>query len=207
METKIYRAKNGFDGMSESLFQTEVGTILEAMLGNTHFPAQQTLVDKCKTEYDQFVILRAQAAYGSREAKAARNASRSRLTALLHLLGYEITAVANGNIELLASTKFPFTGVSQKTPDMVTPAKPVVTLGANPGELIIKGKRQKGSNGYTFFISDNPADPTSWKSCASSKGTFVFSDLKNVHQYYIKYALNGVRNQVVISDVVKYATQ
>ena len=203
----MYRVTNGFENQSLPDFSAKSGSIIAAMEGNTNFPLQQSLVDELKVEEQIFTPLMKKAmSDGGKEVILARDASRVRMIDKLHRLGFDVTAVADGNQFMLQSSGFSYTTDKQPTPPLVAPEAPKVLLGTNKGELVVKAKKQKGVKAVTYFISPNAAEGN-WQSYPSTTSKFVFTDLQHAHQYSVKYAPTGVRNQVVTSSVSTYVTQ
>jgi hypothetical protein len=51
-------------------------------------------------------------------------------------VGMDVTAVAKGNVEILASSGFPYTQPKRTSPPMDEPAPPKVALGVNNGDIM-----------------------------------------------------------------------
>jgi hypothetical protein len=75
------------------------------------------------------------------------------------------------------------------------------------GEINVVAKKQVGNERVDYMISTDPTAESSWKAYNSSKSKYLFTDLISGQRYYIKYALQGVRDQEVESDVVSYIAQ
>lgn len=199
------RTTNGFDKANQAVFMLILDTIISHMSGNPNFPDQKPLVDQLladKQEYDDLV----QAALkGGTQAILLRDEKRAAIVTSLRNLGNQVTAVCQGNIAMLESSGFEYTGDRQPSPPMVTPEPPKVSLGTGKGEIVCKAQKQ-GINMVNYFISAD-TEGAAWQSYSSSKSTFLFSNLESGQKYKIKYQLVGPRDQVVTSDIMTYIPQ
>jgi hypothetical protein len=201
------RVTNGFSKMNEPDFAQSLAIIIMSMTDNPSFPALQDDVVTLRAEADEYKERSIKALNGGKDMILARNASRVRAIDLLHSMGMQVSAIANGNAEMLESSGFPYTRTKQPTPRLVKPPAPKVTLGVNRGELVCKTKKQKGMKVINFLITDDPENESSWQKISWYRTTYTFTKLTSGKRYYIKVSLFGVRGQEVTSDAVAFIPQ
>ena len=203
----MIRTTNGYASLSLAQFAETLNEITGKMNGNTNFPDQQKLVDTLIDEQTKLLELIRKAANGAKTDSMLRDAKRSLVTDLLHQLGNEVTAVANGDAIELESSGIKFTQPRKPSPSLAKPEAPKVSPGINTGELVCVAKPQPGMKAIVFMLSNDPAVDSNWKIFTSSKSKYLFDNLEGGKRYYFKYKLSGVRNQEVVSDVVSYIPQ
>jgi hypothetical protein len=206
------RVTNGFSKMTTATFSQSVKSVVTRMTGNTNFPNQQTAVQALATEADRFYELAEKALDRSKLAILARDACRSKVTDMLHNLGFQVSSVAQGDVEVLASSGFPYTQPRKLSPPMVKPAPPVLSLGTNNGQLDCKVISQPGLKSVNYYITADESalkatDNAGWDIISYNKIKYTFSGLAAGQRYYVRVGLIGVRGQEVISDAVSYIPQ
>jgi hypothetical protein len=201
------RVTNGFAKMSGAEFTQLLNSIVYSMTDNPNFPELQEEVLALKSEATAYEKLDTNALNGGKDMIVARNASRTRLTESLHVLGMRVSAIANNNLQILASSGFRYTQTKQPTPSLVKPAPPKVTLGVSNGELVCKTKKQRGMKVINFLITDTPGNDTSWQRITWYKTLYTFTKLTSGKRHYIKVSLFGVRGQEVTSEAVPFIPQ
>ena len=203
----MVRTTNGFNSLKLADFIQKNNLICGKMTGNKNFPNQQASVTELCADRDEFATLVTSATGGATVAILERDAKRASITLKLQVLGSEVSAVAKGDISILESSGFSFTKSKQPSPDIVQPDAPKVSLGINKGEILCTAKKQVGNERVMYMISTNPDIDNNWTSYSSSLSSYLFDKLVSGQRYYIKYALQGVRNQEVESDIVSYIPQ
>lgn len=203
----MVRTTNGYNSLSLALFSEALNVITGNMTGNANFPDQQTLVSTIVTEQGKFQQFIQKAASGTKVEIMFRDEKRSLITDLLHQLGNEVTAVANGATIMLESSGINFTQPRKPSAPLEKPEPPKVSPGINNGELVCVAKPQPGMKSIVFMLSNDPTVETNWKIFTSSTSKFLFENLEGGKRYFFKYKLAGVRNQEVVSDVVSYIPQ
>lgn len=206
------RTTNGFVKMSIPTFSYYLGVIVKSMTGNTHFPNLQTAVQALRTAADDYQDLVAKADSRDRNLILARDASRAAITDTLHGLGLDVSAVAKGDAEILASSGFPYTQPRKASPPLEKPAVPALSQGVNNGEIDCKTAAQPGLRSVNYYLTADAAaltakDGTGWTIVSHNKTKFTFTDLVQGQRYYIKVGLVGVRGQEAISDAATYIAQ
>jgi hypothetical protein len=205
--TSMKRVTNGFSKMSGPEFTQLLSSIVYSMTDNPNFPSLQKDVLALKAEAEEYEGLFIKAMNGAKDIIVLRNASRARVTERLHVIGMLVSAIANNDLQMLASSGFRYTPVKQPTPSLVKPAPPKVTLGVNNGELVCKTKKQRGMKVINFLISDSPATDSSWQRISWYKTSYTFTKLTSGKRYYLKVSLFGVRGQEVTSEPVAFIPQ
>ncbi len=203
----MVKTTNGFGQLNQNDFIETLTNICISMVGNLNFPDQQGIATALTASKDDYIILAQKASGGGRAEILARDAKRAILVTQLQNLGNEVTAVAQGEKMKLDSSGFPSTGVRQSTPPLEKPETLKVFAGVSNGEIACIAKKQPGAHNVTYMITPDAADESSWKAFPRSKSKFVFENLVSGQRYYMKYMLQGVRNQSVESDVETYVAQ
>lgn len=203
----MMRTTNGYASLSLAQFAEILNVITGKMNGNTNFPEQQKRVDALIDEQAKLLELIRKAANGAKGDSMLRDARRSFVTDLLHQLGNEVTAVANGDAIILESSGIKFTQPRKPSLPLEKPEAPRVSPGINNGQLVCIAKPQTGMKAIVFMLSNDPGVESNWKIFTSSKSKYFFDNLEGGKRYYFKYKLSGVRNQEVVSDVVSYIPQ
>jgi hypothetical protein len=201
------RTKNGFDTLSLADFIETLNTITGKMNLNPNFQNLQEAVNALITAKGEFLVLAQKASGGSKEDILVRDAKRESLVFQLRNLGNAVTAAAQGDMVILTSSGFPLNKEPTPTSPLVKPDAPKVYAGVSAGEINVVAKKQVGNERVDYMISTDPTAESSWKAYNSSKSKYLFTDLISGQRYYIKYALQGVRDQEVESDVVSYIAQ
>jgi len=201
------KTTNGFDILSLPDFIDILNTICGKMTGNPNFPDQQDAVTALTADKTDFLILAQKASGGSRADILVRDAKRDSIVFQMRNLGNAVTAVAQGDLIKLESSGFPISKDRMPTPPLVKPDAPKVYPGVSAGQIAVIAKKQIGNERIDYMISAQPDNESSWKAYNSSKSKYLFTNLASGQRYYIKYALQGVREQEVESDVVSYIAQ
>lgn len=209
---KMKRVTNGFPQMSIPKFNHQLSVIITGMTNNANFNSLQGAVAALKAEADIYFALATKAAKRDQDVILARDASREKVTNMLHNLGMDVSAIAKGDVNILSSSGFPFTQPRQPSPPMVKPAPPTVSLGVNNGEIDCRTSTQPGMKSVNYYITSDAtalaADSTkAWDVTSYNKTKFTFSSLTPGQRYFIKIGLVGVKGQEVISDPVSYIAQ
>lgn len=201
------RMKNGWMQLSLGNFAKKLNLINGKMNNNPYFPTLQPQVDdlmRDEVEYNRLAVL---ADKGGKMAILDRDALRVKISDKLTQLGSDVVAASRGDLRALTSSGFEFTDSRTLSPDLVTPLTPTMAQGTSRNSLAAKGKKQKGSKGATWYITETPDVEESWRAEPSTRVKHVFTGLKYETKYYVKYSLTGPRNQVVMSAKASFVTQ
>lgn len=203
----MVRTTNGFARMNLADFTTMLINIAGKMNGNRNFPTLQEEVRELESKKNEYIILAEKATKGGQAEVYARDNCKSEIVVMLHKLGNDVTAVAAGNVTILASSGFSFTKPPTPTPPLVKPETPVLTAGVNNGEIICKTKKQRGVTNVSYMIAPVGTEPVNWKVYSSPNSKYLFTKLQSGVKYQVKIQLIGVRNQVAESEVATYIPQ
>jgi hypothetical protein len=208
----MIKVVNGFDKLSLPEFSQRLNAIIKSMNSNPNFTELQTAINALITEATNYQALALKALGRDKEAIIARDASRQKITNLLHNLGYSVSAIADGNIEVLASSGFSYTQPKKPTPPLQKPGVPKLASGINGGEIDCKAASQKGMRSVNYYITSDAtaltaATSNGWQIISYNKTKYTFSDLTPGQRYYIKIGLIGVRGQEVTSEPISYIAQ
>jgi hypothetical protein len=208
----MIRATNGFAKLNLLQFRQALTVIAQSMNGNPHFTSLQPKVDILNTEAVNYDAVSLKALTRDKSAIIARDAARKRITGMLHNIGYSVSAIANGDTEILDSSGFQYTQPSKPTPPMSKPANPKLANGVNSGQIDCKAISQAGLRSVNYYITSDAAlgaseGTSGWNSFSYNKTKFTFTNLIPGQRYYIRIGLVGVRGQEVLSDVVSFIAQ
>lgn len=152
---KMPRLNTGFDGLSDPNFQTTSESIYASMFENKNFltptPAL-TVIDQAIQAYSAAFIAAQQK---DKNAVAIKNQQRDNLRGLLIQLANSVMTIANGDKAMLISSGFQLAKEGETTP-IVKPESISLTDGLNPGELVVKVPRVKGSTSYGAQYTFDP---------------------------------------------------
>jgi hypothetical protein len=208
----MIKVVNGFDRLTIAEFGQRTNSIIKSMNGNPHFTTLQAAVNALMAEATNYHDLVLKALTRDKTAIIARDASRQKVTTMLHNLGYSVSAIAEGDAEILESSGFSYTQPKKPTPPMQKPGVPKLASGVNGGEIECKAASQKGMRSVNYYITSDVATLTAsntngWDVRSYNKAKYTFSNLTPGQRYYIKVGLVGVRGQEVFSEPVSYIAQ
>jgi hypothetical protein len=208
----MIKVVNGFDKLSIAQFGQRLSAILKSMNGNPNFTTLQAAINDLLAEATNYQALALKGLGRDKDAIIARDASRQKVTNMLHNIGYSVSAIADNNIEVLASSGFSYTQPKKPTPPMQKPGAPKLASGVNGGEIYCKAGSQKGLRSVNYYITSDASaltasNPNAWQVISYNKTKYTFSDLTPGQRYYIKVGLIGVRGQEVTSEPVSYIAQ
>lgn len=172
---------------NEDDFAGKADTGLKATTGNANFTKLDSEITACNTAYATYQVAKAEAAQGSKEQIATRNAARAALVTLLRVLLSNINAIANGDQVVLASCGFPLRSTS-RTPvgPMPTPEAPLMAQGNNTGTLKATINRVYGAVLYSARIA-HASDPLKYLETQQATATrFTFTDLTPGEVYNVE---------------------
>jgi hypothetical protein len=208
----MIRVTNGFPKLSLAEFTQKLNEITSSMNSNPNFTSLQGQVNALITEAANYQALVTKAASRDKEAIIGRDASREKVTELLHNLGWGVSAIANNDIAILSSSGFPYTQPQKPTPPMTKPGVPKLASGVHTGEINCKAATQMGMKSVNYYITTDTAALTdagtnTWNVTSYNKSKFTFTNLVPGQRYYIRIGLVGVRGQEVVSDAISYIAQ
>jgi hypothetical protein len=208
----MLRVTNGFAKLSQAEFNQKLHVITGSMNGNQNFTSLQAQVNTLMTEADNYEALATKAASRDKDAIIARDASREKVTELLHTLGWSVSAIASNDEGILSSSGFSYTQPSKPTPPMTKPPVPKLASGVNSGEIECKAATQMGMKSVNYYITTDAAALTdkgtnTWNVTSYNAARYTFTDLTPGQRYYIRIGLVGVRGQEVLSEAIPYIAQ
>jgi hypothetical protein len=208
----MIKVVNGFDKLTLAEFSQRLNAIIESMNGNPNFTSLQAAVNALMTEATDYQALALKALTRDTEAILARDASRQKITNMLHNIGYSVSALADGNLKVLASSGFSYTQPKKPTPPLQKPGVPKLSSGVNSGEIFCQAASQKGMRAVNYYITSDAtalatSNSTAWNIISYNRTKYIFSDLIPGQRYFIKVGLIGVRGQEVTSEAIPYIAQ
>lgn len=153
------RVTNGFDKLNIPEFSQQLDVIVSSMTDNANFPNLQSDVQALSTEAAAYQTLVTKAASRDKNVILSRDNNRESITTMLHVLGLEVSAVAKGDAEILASSGFPYTQPRKTSPPLQKPPAPLVSQGVNNGEIDCKTATQPGVKSVNYYIAADAAAP------------------------------------------------
>src|SRR5437764_15484931 len=105
------------------------------MNGNQNSTSLQAQVNTLITEVEGYQVLATKAAGRDKDAIIASDASREKVTDLLHTISYGVTAIANNNVAILSSSGFSYMQPSKPTAPMTKPAVPTLRSCVYRGDI------------------------------------------------------------------------
>jgi hypothetical protein len=206
------RVINGFAKMSIPEFSQRLKVIVTCMTGNANFTSLQTAVQALSTEASIYYELAIQAEQREKSVVLARDASRAKLTDVLHSIGYTVSGIAEGNEQILSSSGYSYTQPKKPTPPMERPAPPKLSSGVNSGEIECRTVTQPGMKSVNYYYTTDATALTAdnndaWDIASYNKTKYVITNLIPGQRYYVMVGIIGVRGQEVFSDSVSYIAQ
>ena len=202
----MLRVTNGYNNLSLANFAKTLNTVTGKMDGNTNFPKQQELVTEMILAEKEYLSLAEKATKGSTESKLLRNKKRQQVTDILHNLGNQVTAVCNGNLEMMVSSGLPYNKRNAPAPPLSKPPAPKLSTGLASRQIVCKGVKPKGTT-IEFLVAPLPLVEGSWKAYGSNTATCTVTGLVPGQEYLVKYAIMGAKKQRVESDAVSLRPQ
>jgi len=196
------RLKTGFDGISDSDFETQGLTIYDSMNNNLYFPNPTPDLPTVLAALGGYSTSLIAAQNRDKNAVAQKKAARDGLTGILIQLANSCMTTANGNRLMLISTGFKLAKPGETTP-LIKPESITLTDGQNVGELVVRIPRVKGAGGYVPQYTADPLTAESvWTKIMTTTSKYTFTNLESGKKYWCRVAAIGPYNQIVYSDAV-----
>ncbi|MDP4284919.1 MAG: hypothetical protein Q8891_10865 [Bacteroidota bacterium] len=190
-----------FGRYSDPNFGKKSDLIYNSMNGNEAYPTPVPSLEVLQAQNTQYNIDLLAAATRDRDAVANKNRSRQELDTTLRLLALYVMQEAQGDEATLISSGFTLT--KQREPAYIT-SPGVVTLASSlsVGEMEASLKSVPASVCYMFqFTTEPPAENTVWESHNSSASKYVFRNLTQGQQYWVRVGVIGRKGQLAYSPV------
>ena len=144
--------------------------IVSGLTGNASFPSPTPALTAISSALADFSSALAEAVHGGVDRTAAKNAKRAVLVSLLRQLGSYLTIHADGDLEMLLSTRFPIQQTSRSPiGPLPAPNAPLLTQGPNTGVLAATSSPVNGAYVYNWRIALASA-PTQFVQTAQTTG-------------------------------------
>lgn len=203
----MVRPTNGFGDFSDSGLLTKSRQILTAMTGNPHFTTPVPALSVLEQAIDDFDAELQKGEGGSFES-ALKNQKRDGLIAVLHSLGRYVDFEADGDEVIILSSGFPVTKKRESRPPVAPVTILKVTDGANPGEAVVRFKRDRNATGYNCQYTTDPMGAGSvWQSQHGTTSKMVVGNLEGGKTYWFRIVTLGRKGQQAMSDPVKRVVQ
>lgn len=193
-----------YNSLNEADFSKRSSTIVEKMTGNRYFTSLSQKTADVARVFADYQRQAAEATNGNKDIIRLKNETRASLTAMMIDLGKDVMSLST-NLTMLESSGFALSKTPESTPPLAKPTFKKVVAGLNDGEILVTGRRQKGVKSFTFYISTDPASGI-WQVISTTSCKYLFTGLEN-RRHYIKYAVVGVKGQMVMSDTITYTPQ
>lgn len=173
---------------------------------NTNFsdaPAEHAELEKTLPEYQD---VHSNANKGDKETSFKLKAFRAKTLGLLAVLADYVTAKANGDPVIMASSGFEMNKAKGSKP-----IKPIEQLNVaidNPGEAVTEVKRVAGAKAYAHQYTTDPLTSESiWVTKISTEPSYTFTGLKSKEKYWFQVIAVGVNDQQEPSTPVSKVIQ
>ena len=194
---------NGFNRISDADLRNRATQIVTAMTDNPHFPTPTPSVDAVREILDAYDDALDHCSEADRVKIAIKNQRRKTLENVLHTWGLFVLLNCDNDIAIAMSSGFNIAKTPSPAPPITKPVAPVLESGINPGDLVSKGKPERGALVYLHqYATEAEMQLDQWKSQPSSKSTTVLKNLVPGTKYYCRIAVVGRKDQLVFSDVV-----
>jgi hypothetical protein len=193
------RTKNGFDRLSDANLSKVIGVIVASMANNDYFTTLQSDVAELKTLNTDFIQLVSVAEHGTRLEVAVKNAKRKELIAKARANGNSVTAIADGNEEILASSSYPVTGTPTPAAPVSKPQNVKVAPGKQAGQIVMSLQKDYSALNYLYQYAVESDQPV-WETVACNYTTCTISGLQTGVRYLVRIISAGRDMQQVIGD-------
>src|SRR5665647_1137029 len=196
-----------FSSYSDSNFGKKAEHIHNSMNLNAAYPTPTPTLPVLLAAITQYNTDLLAAANLGRTFVADKNKSRQQLDITLRLLALYVMQEAKGDEATLISSGYTIT--KQREPSYITnPGNVTLYNGISTGEMGSSVKSVSGAVSYVHQItSELPTDDTVWESNNSSASSFVFKNLIQGKQYWVRVAVVGTRGQLAYSPVASMFVQ
>jgi hypothetical protein len=180
--------------------------IIASITGNPFFTTPTPAITVVQAILNDYEAALADAASRDRNKVAVKKQLRKQLNAVLNQLGNYVNTQSAADVTKIVSSGFKISKLPQ--PRYVSaPENVAVKPGINPGSLVIKVKKDKAANGFTFMIRNaDVTDNSEWTSVTSSRSKYEFTNLLRRTEYVVKVAVIGSNEQVAYSAAVSRFT-
>jgi hypothetical protein len=185
--------------------------VLQNLTGNTLFTVTKERIDTVRTHLTDYQTKLGRNKDGSKQDTLNKNESKVVLISLLDDLALDLCVQANGDRTKLATTGF--TLVKDVDKKAKQPTKPVsfkVEHGTNPGELLFSVAPNKDARIYIFYFTAAPAtqaDPTLWRSVASTNRKMLVNGFTHGVEYDCRCAYQGSDQKPIFGDAIRILAQ
>ena len=190
-----------FTKSGEEVFTGAVDKVGQDMTGNTNYTPLAADVTAMKASFVIYQTARANAVQGGVEATAIRNARRAELVELVQGLANNVSAIANGDEEMLMSSGFPLQKAG-RTPigPLPAPQAPFLRQGDHSGKMKAFTPPIYGGALYTARLALTSA-PTVYVQTKQSTGArFDFIGLTPGEVYNVQIMVVGAAGRSDWSD-------
>ena len=186
-----------YKGWSDRKLVTGTQAMVNALDGNEYFTtiaAEVTAFSGLVTTFTNKV-----AAASSRDSDAiiAKDLARLELISATLNLGNSVAKVANGDIQVLASSRMPLR--KRRVPVVLEAPVNLTLVPGNPaGSLKVSVNRVKGASSYLVNYAAEPVTPESvWASAVSTSRNCTLYGLQSGAKYSVVVAAVGAKEQLM----------
>lgn len=190
--------------ISDAGLASEANTVVTSMKDNRFFPTAAAMVLSMEAAYNLFIAALADAAYGGRAAKAAKNNARQALQLEGRTVCDEVNKVAQGNRAMLSTSGYRV-GAAITLPVQTEPVKSFnLVNGKNPGEVVARVKKGAGTMFVLIeYAVGNTLEPAMvWHACPDSKATCIITGLTSGSRVWARATVVGRRGQKLMTPAI-----
>jgi hypothetical protein len=206
---KFFRITNGFDRLSDIALLSRSRFIRSSTYNNNpNFTTPTPTAAEMDEVIEAFDAAIQKALSGNKQDGIYRDQLRDLLIEKLHLLGNFILFASGNDAAKAQSSGYHISKPREPKAPITTPENPVVTNGANPGELGMKCNKVAGASAYMWEYTEGTITESSvWNSQTTTASKHVFTGLKRGVTYNCRVAAIGPRQQKMYSEVVSRIAQ
>jgi hypothetical protein len=192
-----------FTRKSDPKLETFSNQVSTSMTGNPVFPDPVPTLPEIATLITDFTTALNESKDGDRLKIAIKNQKRKALIdGLILLANYVLFQSAGSKVDAISSG-FKVSKSPSPLPPIVKPEDFRINYGSNPGELILRVKRQRGVVTYLFqYATDEEMALGMWKGIPCSKSTCTITGLTASVKYNLRVAAVGSKEQLMYSDII-----
>jgi hypothetical protein len=194
--------KQTYKRLSDGDLDIKAMGVWKALENNAYFPALASL-PQLEAAIDTYHDRLKAAGNGGRAETAEKNKAKAAVIEILRQLSLQVGMIANGNRTMLLTSGFDLTGMINGQAKVDAPDTLQVSNGVNPGEMIVKVKKDKSVRGYNHQYSTDPLlESNTWTTEPSTRSRHVFKGLQQGKKYWFRSIAIGTNGQTAYSKQV-----
>lgn len=202
------RVNIGLGSKSEMAILALGMSVHDGMSTSSYFPTPPIAMPAFLTTLSSYNVSLANASSRDIDAVIAKNQLKRQVMENLIELGNYVTLTANGDVDILLSSRFDIRKINTSSPPLEIPTNIRATDGVNLGEIVIAVDKPKYSKTFVFdYKVETVTDDAAWISINSSRSSTTIKDLAKGVTYIFRVGAVGSRGQVTYSDTTTRVAQ